>query len=449
MSAASVTKKLVTRLTLLCLVTTHGPGVADPNSEGIAAGQAANPFVQANINVPAASANVPGYTATPPQSTYYGQGNLTSQANALLANCATILNDPVCQAQVGAMASAHTPIPAVTGTDPSVTGASNVAQNPSLTLGDLSVYYAGCTLAAGTTASSCPPNVYCLGSSCFNTSYAADADFANAMSLMEAAREAGVYLDTTNMQVFEGEAGSCRQRLLKNCCYSNSAGAGMSNQSLFGIGSRLVFDILMNSDDRHFIYDGMRALLTGAGFDGSFTTYGVTLAVNGTALPAGSLTVASSDSFVIAVDPWTLAIAVVVYIVISLSSCNQNEGMLALREGAGLCHTVGTYCSSCLRILGHCVSCIEHTTGKCCFNSLLSRLINEQGRVQIGKGWGSGESPDCSGLTIPQLQSLNFAAMDLSAFYASISPTLPNVNAIQTNNAAAASTCYYGQGQCQ
>jgi conjugal transfer mating pair stabilization protein TraN len=125
-----------------------------------------------------------------------------------------------------------------------------------------------CPVAAqtATTASNCPANVYCLGSNCFNTSYTNDADFARSMSLMEAAREAGVYLDTDNMQVFKGESNKCRDRLFKNCCYSDSAGAGMTNQSLFGTGSRLVYDVLMNADNREFLYQGMQALLLSGGF---------------------------------------------------------------------------------------------------------------------------------------------------------------------------------------
>jgi conjugal transfer mating pair stabilization protein TraN len=57
-----------------------------------------------------------------------------------------------------------------------------------------------------TTASNCPANVFCLGANCFNTSYTNDADFARSMSMLEAGREAGVYLDTDRMQVFKGEA---------------------------------------------------------------------------------------------------------------------------------------------------------------------------------------------------------------------------------------------------
>jgi conjugal transfer mating pair stabilization protein TraN len=59
---------------------------------------------------------------------------------------------------------------------------------------------------------------------------------------------------------------------------------------------------------------------------------------------------------VIAFDPWSLAIAVVIYVVMSMMSCNENEGKLAMKEGAGLCHSIGGYCSSCIRVFGYCVS---------------------------------------------------------------------------------------------
>lgn len=291
--------------------------------------------------------------------------------------------------------------------------------------------------------------MFCVAGSCFNTAYTNDADFARSMSFLEAAREAGVYLDTDNLLVFSGEANSCRDRLLKNCCSADSSGAGMSNQSVFGTGSRLVFDVLMNAGNRQFIYQGMQALLLGGGFSGAFTTYGVTVAINGAAVPAGSIALYSGQSLVIAFDPWSLAIAVVIYIVMSMMSCNEAEGKLSMKEGARLCRTVGTYCSSCLRLFGRCISCLEHTTGKCCFNSVLARIVNEQGRLQTGRGWGTPKTPDCSGLTIAQLQSLDFAQMDLTEFYASIVPKLPNVSALQSGAAASASTCYYGQGKCQ
>lgn len=304
-----------------------------------------------------------------------------------------------------------------------------------------------------TTASNCPSNVFCLGASCFNTAYSNDADFGRTMSMLEAGREAGVYLDSDRLQVFKGEADRCRNRLLKNCCYTDGAGIGMTNQSVFGSGTRLVYDVLMNSENREFVMQGMSALLTSSGFSGSFSSYGFTVAVNGTALPTGSTVLYSSsavagEGVVVAFDPWSLVIAIIIYIILSLTSCNEGEARLALKEGASLCHSVGTYCSSCIRVLGVCVSCTEHTTAKCCFNSMLARIVNEQGRAQVGKGWGASERPDCSGFTVAQLQALNFAAMDFTEFYASLVPTLPNLATLQTDNASRVSTCYYGQGRC-
>ena len=93
-----------------------------------------------------------------------------------------------------------------------------------------------------------------------------------------------------------------------------------------------------------------------------------------------------------------------------------------------LCHGVGSYCSMRLPIIR---ACIETTESYCCFNSRLARLLNEQGRAQLAKGWGVPEAPDCSGFTLAQMQSLDFSRMDLAEFYAEIAPTLPDVGALR------------------
>jgi conjugal transfer mating pair stabilization protein TraN len=494
--------------TISAFLAAQNIALAGSYEEGVAAGQAANPAIRANVTEPNASGTVPGYTMTPSERTMYGESDLTNRADAELAACVLSPDDPTCQAMLGARDSANTPRPEVSAYDPAVLDARRVAENPAQSIEDISSFYGGCTVgmtatpatetrvcrqpgaspasdecaplvvagctlageecrqahpetgaceitekrftchvppSSAATVSNCPANVFCFAGECFNTAYTNDADFARSMSYLEAAREAGVYLDPDTLRVFTGEVGKCRKRLLKDCCYTDSAGASMSNQSVSGTGSRLVYDILMNAENRAFIYNAMASLVTGAGFSGSFTTYGVTIAVNGAAVPAGSTVLYSGQSMIVAFDPWTLAIAVIVYVIMSMSSCNDEEGMLAMREGAGLCHTVGTYCSS--HTLG---SCTERKTGKCCFNSMLARLINEQGREQIGKGWGSGKAPDCSGFTIPQLQQLDFSRMDLTEFYSSIVPTLPNATAIiNANREYAPANCYYGEGKCQ
>ena len=97
-------------------------------------------------------------------------------------------------------------------------------------------------------------------------------------------------------------------------------------------------------------------------------------------------------------DPTTLAIQIGVMILQELLSCEQSEQILAMRRGQNLCHEVGTYCSKKLKLVFTSI-CIEHTKSHCCYNSRLARIINEQGRGQIGKSWGSAKNPNCSGFT--------------------------------------------------
>ena len=60
----------------------------------------------------------------------------------------------------------------------------------------------------------------------------------------------------------------------------------------------------------------------------------------------------AGDSLVVAFDPWTLAIAVIIYIVRLDDVLQRGRGKLAMKEGARLCRTIGTWCSSCFRVLG-------------------------------------------------------------------------------------------------
>jgi conjugal transfer mating pair stabilization protein TraN len=113
-----------------------------------------------------------------------------------------------------------------------------------------------------------------------------------------------------------------------------------------------------------------------------------------------------------------------------------------MRRGQNLCVHVGTYCSS--RILG---ACITRKQSYCCFNSRLARIVNEQGRAQLGRDYGDAKSPDCSGITVDALQRLDFSRMDLSEFYAEIVAKVPDVpgltSRIQGRVSATPSTSYF------
>lgn len=148
------------------------------------------------------------------------------------------------------------------------------------------------------------------------------------------------------------------------------------------------------------------------------------------AYSSASYSVGSAFGFQFAFNPYALAFAVAVMVYEDLTSCNQQEQMLGLKRGQNLCTYTGTYCSQ--KVLG---SCMENTNSYCCYNSLLAKIIEEQGRAQIGKGYGSAQSPDCSGLTTAQFKQIDFSKIDLSQFTALIMASVvgPNQNGLNQN----------------
>lgn len=97
---------------------------------------------------------------------------------------------------------------------------------------------------------------------------------------------------------------------------------------------------------------------------------------------------------------------------VGLDQCSANEQRLALSRQGGLCHYIGSYCSN-RTLLG----CTSRKETHCCFKSKLARIVHEQGRVQLGMNWGDANDPNCAGITIDQLQALDFSQIDFSEFY--------------------------------
>lgn len=128
---------------------------------------------------------------------------------------------------------------------------------------------------------------------------------------------------------------------------------------------------------------------------------------------------------------------------LNLAQCNENEKLLVQQARENRCHQVGGFCAD-KTLFG---TCVQTKINWCCFNSKLARLINEQGRPQIGKGWGTPEAPDCSGFTPEQLQGLDFAAMDLSEFYNDVMAKAKGMDIDQAQrNVTDRITNYYNTG---
>lgn len=97
---------------------------------------------------------------------------------------------------------------------------------------------------------------------------------------------------------------------------------------------------------------------------------------------------------------------------LGIAQCSDDEKMLAEKLNAKLCTYVGTYCGN--KILGVCLS---KRKSYCCFQSRLARMLQEQGRPQIHKEWGDPKSPNCTGFTLEEMQSIDFSQVDLTEFY--------------------------------
>ena len=92
---------------------------------------------------------------------------------------------------------------------------------------------------------------------------------------------------------------------------------------------------------------------------------------------------------------------------VGLANCRPEEKELAEERNAGNTHYLGRYCAR-RTFFG---VCIRRARAWCVFGSKLGRILQEQGRSQLGVGWG-----DCRGLTVAEVERIDFERLDLSEF---------------------------------
>lgn len=110
---------------------------------------------------------------------------------------------------------------------------------------------------------------------------------------------------------------------------------------------------------------------------------------------------------------------------VGIGNCSYEEQNLGLQKEEGLCIYVGSYCSEEEDLTG---TCLKKAEGYCCFNSKLSRIIQQQGKAQIGVGFGSGESPQCRGFTVQELQNVDFSQINFSEYTRELSIDMQNIS---------------------
>ena len=94
-------------------------------------------------------------------------------------------------------------------------------------------------------------------------------------------------------------------------------------------------------------------------------------------------------------------------LLVGLANCSAEERELAEERNAGNTHYLGRYCSK-RTFFG---VCIRRSRAWCVFGSKLGRILQQQGRRQLGIGWGS-----CRGFTVAEIEGIDFASLDLSEF---------------------------------
>lgn len=94
-------------------------------------------------------------------------------------------------------------------------------------------------------------------------------------------------------------------------------------------------------------------------------------------------------------------------------ACEDIEYETVAKRDQKNCHFVGSWCDQ--KVLG---MCTVKKQGFCCFESPLSRILNEQIRLAspdlIAGGWGSPKNPNCSGVTTEMINQIDWSKIDLS-----------------------------------
>ena len=112
----------------------------------------------------------------------------------------------------------------------------------------------------------------------------------------------------------------------------------------------------------------------------------------------------------------------------AMGGCDDADKRLIERRKLKLVHYVGTYCAKKIPVIG---TCIKTSQSFCAYDSMLSRIIQEGARPQLGMSWGSAESPTCSGMTPEQLQDVDFTLINFQEYIDTLTADIPSNEELQ------------------
>lgn len=290
-----------------------------------------------------------------------------------------------------------------------------------------------------TVAYNCSGQIRCIGTDCADASYDPSGDFGYAVTFAEILNMART--DTLNFEIFPGKVKRC-QSAPTNCCKPSTGGISLgdyvalarSMYTLYGVVSQgfsavasqyasnittaanLMAAKLGLAQTTTSTIGAYSVVSTTTTIQSSFGTTVVTTtfepyvaateAVAST--PVGA--VSTIGTVLVAVQMIMVAYTIASIVYNYLFGCKKEDYETSALLGFRVCHYIGTHTERKFGLVR------QSWRYYCCFNSVLARIIHEQGRPQIGKEWGSPRQPHCEGFTPEELASIDFSKIDLSEY---------------------------------
>lgn len=293
-----------------------------------------------------------------------------------------------------------------------------------------------------TVAYNCAGDIRCIGSDCVDPSYEANTDFSSAASAMEVLNQ--YRFDSAGNSIFPGEPEEC-QASPNNCCkkagggvdigdYVNAARSVASLYSFLSGGATATWTAYANAFT-YFLSSGQTGTLSGLLGNTISNALGTTTSVIYTSPGIVSYETAHAMGLTVTTEGITevtmvsaelistlatvatvITIALTVYSILKFAydymfQCSRDDVITSSKLQLRLCHLVGV--KKIKKAFGLFTKKINVY---CCFNSILARIIHEQGRPQLGIGWGNAYLPNCRGFTPEELASIDFSRIDLREY---------------------------------
>ena len=274
----------------------------------------------------------------------------------------------------------------------------------------------------------CAGEMKCQGTTCMQEIKVETGNIASAAAAAEIL--SNLRVDSTSTELFPGKQFEC-QNSPKNCCDDAVGGVSIGDyveaaSSMYTVGSAALetfapemYASLSQAATKAMAEVGIE--LSGETISATVVslamdvTEGVVTAVAGEAAGLAAAEAVGAVVGAICSVLWVLAVLYALYTILSfvwkiMMACDEEDMATSVKLTLKLCHLVGTKPEKALGMN------LKNRSVYCCFNSILARLIHEQGRAQIGRSWGTPETPDCSGLTPGQMTEMDFSVMDFSEY---------------------------------